>query len=185
MKFKLVNGFSKINGTSKQGSLSGTPYSLLVQVFGEPNSDGDGGYKVQKEWMIEFADGVVATIHDWKEDKPVEQVTNWSIGGYQNTKAVARVKECIAEYCASGKAAAHSVAATELHPKPAKKVLNVDMYAFRNELSNAQNRAVDIVEAIQQRDGSVPREKLIEYTTKAAEARILGTIIKTLDACTN
>jgi hypothetical protein len=39
-------------------------YSLLVKIFGKP-TDGDG-YKVDAEWNIEFEDGLVATIYNWK-----------------------------------------------------------------------------------------------------------------------
>lgn len=44
-----------------------TRYSDLVALFGEP-TDGDG-YKVDAEWCIEFEDGKVATIYNYKTGK--------------------------------------------------------------------------------------------------------------------
>jgi hypothetical protein len=86
MKFKLTNDFPTITGL--QGNII-ADYARLVEVFGEPNSDGDE-YKVQKEWVIMFADGTFATIYDWKEGdayngegqgKHYTKVTDWHIGG--------------------------------------------------------------------------------------------------------
>ena len=32
--------------------------------------------------MVQFEDGVVATVYDYKvQDKPVEEVTEWNVGG--------------------------------------------------------------------------------------------------------
>lgn len=72
---------SKIHGTSYKGVVN-TTYGHLVSVLGEPHlRDGD---KTQAEWMLEFEDGTIATIHDWKEyDTPVEEVTEWHIGGHE------------------------------------------------------------------------------------------------------
>lgn len=167
-------------------------YAELVEAFGPENCEGDG-YKVQAEWSIKFADGIYATIYDWKEGVnycgpedgiPKEQVTNWHIGG--TTKgSVTHVMEVIKSHREAklGRTFEQAMAQSKPLAEAKQKVLNVDMYAFRNALSDAQNRAVDITEAIQKRDGSVPRDKLIEYTVAGAEARILSTIIKTLDAC--
>ena len=73
-------------GTSGQGEID-CPYSLLLALFGEPE-EGDG-YKTQAEWTIATPAGI-ATIYDWKQGDnyhgegngtPVEQITEWSVGG--------------------------------------------------------------------------------------------------------
>jgi antitoxin component YwqK of YwqJK toxin-antitoxin module len=64
-------------------------YDRLVELFGEP-TEGDG-YKVDAEWIVEFEDGTVATIYNWKngrnycghEGYPIELITDWNIGGYK------------------------------------------------------------------------------------------------------
>jgi len=66
-----------------------TTYAKLVEIFGKEHSDGDG-YKIQARWELEFEDGTIATIYDWKEGDSYngqgkgiskEQITNWHIGG--------------------------------------------------------------------------------------------------------
>lgn len=81
MKFKLTT--DGVNGTHLQGTINAT-YARLVEVFGEPNCNGDA-YKVQKEWIIKFEDGTIATIYDWKEgDNHYTNVTDWHIGGFSD-----------------------------------------------------------------------------------------------------
>lgn len=56
-------------------------YQDLVSVFGQPlKGDGD---KTQVEWHMQWPDGVVATIYDWKMYgvKP-EDIMEWEIGGH-------------------------------------------------------------------------------------------------------
>jgi hypothetical protein len=74
-------------GTSGQGGID-CSYSQLVALFGEPN-EGDG-CKTQAEWTVATLAGI-ATIYDWKQGDsyhgkgngtPVEQITEWSIGGH-------------------------------------------------------------------------------------------------------
>lgn len=60
--FKLV---PCVSGSSLKGYIK-TTYNDLVKCFGEPNHEGDGGYKVSFEWAIKFDDGTYATIYDWK-----------------------------------------------------------------------------------------------------------------------
>ena len=85
--------------TSGQGEID-CPYSLLLAAFGEPE-EGDG-YKTQAEWTIATPDGI-ATIYDWKQGDsyhgegngmPVEQITQWSIGGH-NKKVVEWINKAI------------------------------------------------------------------------------------------
>jgi hypothetical protein len=92
MKYKIHNEWTNIaNGTCYQDCIN-VPYFELVEVFGESKISGD---KVQAEWILEFEDGKVATIYDYKEyEKSVEFVTDWHIGGKDST-IVPRVKEII------------------------------------------------------------------------------------------
>ena len=74
-------------GTCGQGGIF-CPYSRLVALFGEPHAGDE--YKTQAEWTVQTPAGI-ATIYDWKQGDcyhgkgngtPVEQVTEWSIGGH-------------------------------------------------------------------------------------------------------
>ncbi len=85
------------SGTHLQGYIDIT-YAELKAKFGKPhNSD---GYKVDAEWDIEFADGTVATIYNWKNGKNYNgknglgktKITDWHIGG-NDIKVVQKVKD--------------------------------------------------------------------------------------------
>lgn len=98
MKFKQASSY---NGSHLQGYVD-VGYDQLVATFGEPHSDGDG-YKVQAEWELEFEDGTVATIYDWKQgdnyNGPGEGISpqgirDWHIGGFCKL-AVTRVREAL------------------------------------------------------------------------------------------
>jgi hypothetical protein len=78
-----------VNGTSLQGHIT-TTYAELVEKFGEPNCF--GGDKITVEWALEFGDGTVATIYDWKYGETPMHKTEWNIGG-KNIDAVFRVYE--------------------------------------------------------------------------------------------
>ena len=84
-----------INGTSYKGEVSIT-YSELVSIFGKPtsgpNSDLD---KVTCEWCLEYEDGTIATLYDWKTGHTPFGLYEWHIGGHDYT-AVERVLETIA-----------------------------------------------------------------------------------------
>lgn len=78
-----------VKGSGGRGTMC-ADYETLVQAFGKPHDctqegpwrSGDG--KIRAEWAFKaFADGklIVLTIYDYKEyNKPVEKVTEWSIG---------------------------------------------------------------------------------------------------------
>jgi hypothetical protein len=85
---------SEINGSHLQGHVN-ISYNELVEVFGQP-CDGDG-YKVQKEWVIQFDDGTIATIYDWKWSEEYNgdghgthytQVPEWNIGGFEHNAVI-------------------------------------------------------------------------------------------------
>ena len=74
--------FRKANMSSYKGSVK-TTYDRLVQVFGEPHlRDGD---KTTVEWVVEFDDGTVATIYDWKLSETPTYEYNWHVGGFNNS----------------------------------------------------------------------------------------------------
>lgn len=87
---KFIIDDINVNGTSFKGDFNAY-YHEIVEVFGEPmfgpNANGD---KVTCEWCIEFEDGTVATIYDWKEYETPMGSYNWHIGGY-SYEAVERV----------------------------------------------------------------------------------------------
>ena len=85
----------KISGTSFLGDI-GLDYYDIVSRLGRPQ-DGDG-YKVDAEWNIEFDDGTVATLYNWKNGRnycgedglDLHQIDEWHIGGF-NSDAIDRV----------------------------------------------------------------------------------------------
>ena len=75
-----------INGTHRQGYVY-ADYEQLLGLLGKPH-DGDG-YKVDWEWCIEFEDGEIATIYNWKSgpnfgcyDVGPGQIKTWNVGGF-------------------------------------------------------------------------------------------------------
>jgi hypothetical protein len=79
---------ARSDGTSRQGSIIAT-YSQLVNIFGLPDfgPNDRNGDKVTCEWDIEFNDGTLATIYDWKENKTPMDEYEWNVGG-NNKQAV-------------------------------------------------------------------------------------------------
>ncbi len=77
-------------GTSLSGYLT-MKRSALVELFGEPMSDGSGDGKVCCEWTIEATDedgkaGVI-TIYDWKNYSRAamkDDYSDWNVGGAGN-----------------------------------------------------------------------------------------------------
>lgn len=93
---------TSLNGTSLQGYID-CDYETLCKVFGKETSDGDG-YKVDAQWELEFSDGTVATIYNWKNGKnydeddglEVSEITDWHIGGHDK-QAVANVRKLLVD----------------------------------------------------------------------------------------
>ena len=83
--------FNKANGSSYIGIIN-TTYERLVQAFGEPHIH--GGDKTTVEWILEFDDGTVATIYDWKEETTPEYEYDWHIGGFDILARI-RVSEAL------------------------------------------------------------------------------------------
>ena len=88
----------RTNGTCLQGYINAHYYDLL-EKFGEPSTHGDG-YKTDAEWLVEFEDGTVATVYNWKngfnycgtDGTPVEYITEWNVGGKHGTEAVNKIR---------------------------------------------------------------------------------------------
>ena len=84
----------KFDGTHLQGRMYATRREL-TEVFGEPFDYTDGSVdsdgKVTTEWLIEFEDGVLTTIYDWKryESGPpaLDENYAWHIGGHRMSEA--------------------------------------------------------------------------------------------------
>jgi len=84
MNFKTAR--CSTDGTSLIGYVDVT-YAKLVEVFGEPNAEGCD--KSDAEWAVEFVDGTIATIYNYKDGvnyrgingKEVEDITDWHVGG--------------------------------------------------------------------------------------------------------
>jgi len=97
--------WSAVNGTSLKGNIN-CNYATLVEVFGVEHSDGDG-YKVDAEWCLQFSNGVVATIYNYKDGKNYcgadgydkEDLADWHIGG-KSALAERTVDEYIEQYFA-------------------------------------------------------------------------------------
>ena len=74
------------DGTSLRGGID-CSYKTLLNIFGKPSKEYDE-YKSDAEWQIEFSDGVVATIYNYKDGVnyngadgiPIEKLTDWHIG---------------------------------------------------------------------------------------------------------
>ena len=62
MKFKKTN--KSTIGTSLSGTFTGSYYEL-VEILGEPNSNGDA-CKISTKWILEDVYGNVVTIYDYK-----------------------------------------------------------------------------------------------------------------------
>lgn len=102
IKFHTHNSTKGINTnfTSLQGEIQ-TTYAQLEEMFGEP-TDGDG-YKIDAEWEIQFEDGTVVTIYNYKDGVNYNgasglhktQITNWHIGGH-SSKATDKLAELLA-----------------------------------------------------------------------------------------
>lgn len=89
------------DGTHYQGSVDAS-YGLLCIMFGQPFS-GDA-YKVDAEWVIEFEDGTIATIYNYKNGinylgvagTPTTQISSWHIGGY-GVRAAELIQQLVEE----------------------------------------------------------------------------------------
>lgn len=85
---KINNPTTNTNGTHLQGYINAT-YDDLTETLGYPLESGFDDYKSDAEWTIEFNDGLVATIYNYKNGKNylgdqgmnVCDMKQWNIGG--------------------------------------------------------------------------------------------------------
>mgnify|MGYP003705064145 FL=1 len=92
------------NGTSLQGYIN-CSYDDLTEALGYPLEEGFDDYKSDAEWHIEFKDGTVATIYNYKNGKNylgdqgynLCDIAQWHVGG-RSKEVVERVafliKDC-------------------------------------------------------------------------------------------
>ncbi len=93
MNFKIHNELGNIAGVDGLQGYIDISYKALVEKFGEPSVFDDD--KSDAEWIVEFEDGVIAFIYNYKNGKnylgehgtPVEQIARWHVGG-SDAKAV-------------------------------------------------------------------------------------------------
>lgn len=84
-KIKSINK-ADAEGTCLQDYVT-VDYKIIVERYGEPTTS--DGYKIDAEWVIEWEDGQVGTLYNWKNGKnylgedgtPVERIIEWNIGG--------------------------------------------------------------------------------------------------------
>lgn len=89
---KFVNSESvNIHMTHLQGSIVATRREIEA-AFGAPTVEGEFD-KTTTEWWIEFDDGLVATIYDWKRYElgapAMDERITWNIGGRHYDAALA------------------------------------------------------------------------------------------------
>lgn len=166
--------YSKAAGTSLQGYVD-VSYDKLVDIFGSPTAC--VSVKTDAEWVLQFEDGTIATIYNYKDGKnyngeeglELSEITDWHIGG-NSRAALDRVKEVI-------------------EPKPQinmeikEPTLTIDAQKFRKFLVAKQHTMYDIAASMENADGSIPKSKVIDYTIAATEARVYLTIIEAIDQC--
>jgi hypothetical protein len=84
-----VNDLSTVtNGTHLQGYINAS-YDDITATLGYPFEHGFDDMKCDAEWTIEFDDGLVATIYNWKNGKnylgadglDLCDIKQWNIGG--------------------------------------------------------------------------------------------------------
>jgi hypothetical protein len=89
---KINNNKTSADGTSLKGYLF-TTYENLVNLLGQPLGGSADG-KTTCEWILEFDDGSVATIHDWKTGNTPKEPYRWSIGG-KTAKVIKLVEKAL------------------------------------------------------------------------------------------
>jgi hypothetical protein len=79
-----------IDFTSLKGSIK-TSYNNILNKLGPSQKDFDNS-KVDAEWTIEWEDGEIATLYNWKNGRNycgnygdrIEDIINWNIGGFNH-----------------------------------------------------------------------------------------------------
>jgi len=86
---------ANINGTSLKGYVIAN-YDELFDAFGQPDDGPDDrdADKVTCCWRLQFEDGTIATIYDWKESATPYHRYDWHIGG-KSAQAVELVQNAL------------------------------------------------------------------------------------------
>ncbi len=101
MRIYKMNRGNEIIGACLEGIIK-TTYGQLVEALGEPLEGTEDG-KVRAQWILSFS-GIIATIYDYKNSEPLEEVSEWCVGGKRNGKALYFVSELLgAEIVEAGK----------------------------------------------------------------------------------
>lgn len=93
MKYRVVPDDDRsvdLNGSHLQGYVE-TTFAKLEKVFGPSQGEGD---KTTQNWVLEFEDGTIATIYDWKTYSTPKGRFEWHVGGFDK-KAVELVEQAI------------------------------------------------------------------------------------------
>ncbi|MFA5395081.1 MAG: hypothetical protein WCY85_08875 [Sulfurimonas sp.] len=67
-------------GTSFANLSINTNLDRLVELLGQVSFLGSGDDKVQLEWAFYKSPTRVFTIYDYKENKPIHEITDWHVG---------------------------------------------------------------------------------------------------------
>ena len=78
--FTTNDSASKMNGTHLQGYIE-TRYDHIVERLGEPEHTSG---KTNVQWLIEFDDGLVASLYDWKLNNLPTGPYRWHVGGHND-----------------------------------------------------------------------------------------------------
>jgi hypothetical protein len=98
----MIKTTTNVSGSSLKGYIR-IPYKILKKRLGRPGKF--NGYKTDAEWNLQFPDGTIATIYNWKNGKNYNgrkglrkgKITEWHIGGFDN-KAFEHVAGLFPEY---------------------------------------------------------------------------------------
>lgn len=91
LNYSVRNYWSEaFSGTHSQGSID-ISYQELLELLGKPIGSYQPGEKIDAEWLIEFEDGTVASIYNYKDGisyngredgTPTKDIRDWHIGGH-------------------------------------------------------------------------------------------------------
>jgi hypothetical protein len=85
-----ATGTINTEGTHLQGYMTATRREIET-VFGAPSFEGEGD-KTTTEWNIQFDDGTISTIYDWKRydlgAPHMDERIEWNIGGHTQEAAL-------------------------------------------------------------------------------------------------
>jgi hypothetical protein len=79
------------SGTSFHGDTIVATFNELVEVIGYPQAANNNGEdKTNYDWVCETDEGVVFTIYDWKEYRPIDddEKIEWHIGAADAFKSI-------------------------------------------------------------------------------------------------